>query len=374
MTPRPLDLLDLPTLYRYRAEAVSLDSARMLTRGNPLGAAGFMSYFNLARHLYTAVSQENGATMLGGVIQNNGAALHLFSGGAGTIRLNATNTYSGGTTIAAGTLSLGNNAVTGDAANLGTGSVANFGTLIIDKTAVSTTVANNISGTGSLTINRGNLTLSGTNTYSGDTNVLASTTVTAGSATALSSDSRMVLNAASATLDLAALSGSVAALRGDQAAAAVLISGGTLTLSGSDKARPGSTDNTLSTVPQVYQGGISGAGSLIKNGAYTQQFTGAGVVGYTGATTINAGTLQTTKAFATAGVTVNGSGAFVSDVAGVVSNTVPVNLAGSAATWTISNTFNQSVGSLIGATGARVELIDAGYRPDFLARWGLPDG
>ena len=74
MTPRPLDLLDLPTLYRYRAEAVSLDSARMLTRGNPLGAAGFMSYFNPARHLYTAVSQENGATMLGGVIQNNGDA------------------------------------------------------------------------------------------------------------------------------------------------------------------------------------------------------------------------------------------------------------------------------------------------------------
>lgn len=74
MAPRPLDLLDLPTLYRYRAEAVSLDSARMLTRGNPLGAAGFMSYFNPARHLYTAVSQENGVTLLGGVIQTNGDA------------------------------------------------------------------------------------------------------------------------------------------------------------------------------------------------------------------------------------------------------------------------------------------------------------
>ena len=74
MTPRPLDLLDLPTLYRYRSEAVSLDSTRVLTRGNPLGAAGFMSYFNPARHLYTAVSQENGETLLGGVIQTNGDA------------------------------------------------------------------------------------------------------------------------------------------------------------------------------------------------------------------------------------------------------------------------------------------------------------
>jgi hypothetical protein len=69
-----LDLLDLPTLYHYRSEAISLDSARLLTRGNPMGAAGFMSYFNPARHLYTAISQENGTTLLGGVIQTNGDA------------------------------------------------------------------------------------------------------------------------------------------------------------------------------------------------------------------------------------------------------------------------------------------------------------
>lgn len=72
MSIRPLDLLDLTTLYHYRDEAISLDSIRLLTRGNPLGAAGFMSYFNPSRHLYTAVSHENGLTLLGGVIQTNG--------------------------------------------------------------------------------------------------------------------------------------------------------------------------------------------------------------------------------------------------------------------------------------------------------------
>ena len=72
MTTRPLDLLDLPTLYRYRAEAVSLDSTRLLTRGNPLGAAGFLSYFNPSKHLYTGVHQEDGTTLIGGVIQSNG--------------------------------------------------------------------------------------------------------------------------------------------------------------------------------------------------------------------------------------------------------------------------------------------------------------
>jgi hypothetical protein len=72
MSSRPLDLLDLPTLYRFRGEAVSLDSARLLTRGNPLGAAGFLSYFNPARHLYTAISQENGTTLFGGILHTNG--------------------------------------------------------------------------------------------------------------------------------------------------------------------------------------------------------------------------------------------------------------------------------------------------------------
>jgi len=72
MPPRPLDLLDLPSLYRYRGDAVSLDTNRLLTRGNPLGAAGFLSYFNPARHLYTAISHDDGIELLGGVIQTNG--------------------------------------------------------------------------------------------------------------------------------------------------------------------------------------------------------------------------------------------------------------------------------------------------------------
>ena len=72
MTPRPLDLLDLPTLYRYRGEALSLDSARLLTRGNPLSAAGLVAYFNPARHIYSAVNEVDGNVLLGGVIHTDG--------------------------------------------------------------------------------------------------------------------------------------------------------------------------------------------------------------------------------------------------------------------------------------------------------------
>jgi hypothetical protein len=72
LTIRSLDLLDLPTLYRHRGEAVSFDTARALTRGNPLGAIGLLAYMNPQRHVYSAVSADEGVTLLGGIIQTNG--------------------------------------------------------------------------------------------------------------------------------------------------------------------------------------------------------------------------------------------------------------------------------------------------------------
>jgi hypothetical protein len=72
MPPRPLDLLDLPILYRYRAEAISLDTTRLLTRGNPLSAVGLMAYLNPARHLYSAINPLNGTSLLGGVTHLSG--------------------------------------------------------------------------------------------------------------------------------------------------------------------------------------------------------------------------------------------------------------------------------------------------------------
>ncbi|HTX92875.1 MAG TPA: hypothetical protein VMC09_16815 [Anaerolineales bacterium] len=70
MTVRSLDILDLPLLPRYRRDVLSLDSARILTRGNPLGAAAMFSYLNPRRHLYTAVASEDGSSLMGQVILN----------------------------------------------------------------------------------------------------------------------------------------------------------------------------------------------------------------------------------------------------------------------------------------------------------------
>ncbi len=68
MSVRPLALLDLPYLYGFREEAVGLDTARMLTRGNPLGAAGLMSYVNPSRHIYSAIANGENVSVLGGII------------------------------------------------------------------------------------------------------------------------------------------------------------------------------------------------------------------------------------------------------------------------------------------------------------------
>lgn len=68
MSIRPLALLDLPYLYSFRGEAVGLDSARALTRGNPLGAAGLLSYINPSRHIYSAIANGEGDAVFGGII------------------------------------------------------------------------------------------------------------------------------------------------------------------------------------------------------------------------------------------------------------------------------------------------------------------
>ncbi|NML34290.1 autotransporter domain-containing protein [Paraburkholderia antibiotica] len=106
------------------------------------------------------------ATTFSGVISGTGA---LTKSDAGTLTLSGANTYSGGTTIDGGTLV----ATNGNA--LGSGAVANNGTLQLDF-ADNGTLANQLTGTGALLKTGGGAaTLSAANSSAGAVNVTAGT-------------------------------------------------------------------------------------------------------------------------------------------------------------------------------------------------------
>lgn len=97
--------------------------------------------------------------------------------GAGTLTLTGTNSYSGGTTISAGTLQIGNGGTAGAIA----GNVLNNGTLAFNRSD-NISFAGAISGSGNLTkFGAGTLTLTGTSSYGGTTLVDAGSLIVNGS-------------------------------------------------------------------------------------------------------------------------------------------------------------------------------------------------
>jgi fibronectin-binding autotransporter adhesin len=110
----------------------------------------------------------NQSSTFAGVI---GGAGGLTLTGAGTETLTGTNTYTGGTTIGAGTLQIGNGDTTGSIV----GNVVDNAALAFDRSD-NVSYGGVVSGTGSLTQwGAGTLTLIGTNTYSGGTTISAGT-------------------------------------------------------------------------------------------------------------------------------------------------------------------------------------------------------
>ncbi|MGE3920442.1 MAG: autotransporter-associated beta strand repeat-containing protein, partial [Gammaproteobacteria bacterium] len=106
--------------------------------------------------------------LFNGAISGTGSLSQI---GAGTLILAGNNTYTGGTTIATGTLQIGNGGATGSIV----GNILDNSALIFDRSGV--LIFNDIiSGTGTVTKNgSGTVILNGVNTYTGDTDINAGT-------------------------------------------------------------------------------------------------------------------------------------------------------------------------------------------------------
>ena len=289
----------------------------------------------LAPENYNSVQSINLDTVAGasrtysGVLSNGAAGMALTKSGAGTQILSGNNSYSGGTTLNAGTLGVGNNSALGsgglivggsstllsaaDGLNIANSAALNSGTLTVDVQGNNLTSSGEISGAGALAkVGVGALVLSGNNSY------LGGTTLSSG-VLAIDSDNR--LGDASGALTFAGAS----TLRAD----ASFTTGRSYVLNAATTID--TAGNNLNNT-----GVFSGSGVLTKAGAGV--LTLNGVNNYSGATTISEGTL-----------TIGGAGQFNSgNYAGAITNNSTLNYASTA---------NQTLGGIISGTG---NLVKAG--------------
>ena len=267
------------------------------------------------------ITVSNSTLTLGGAIGDGSSGYGLTKAGAGILTLSGVNTYTGDTVVSGGTLTLANaGALSGSTLNydnqggtlsFGSLTAATFGglkggqnltntvALTVGGNDANTTYAGVLSGTGGLTkAGAGTLILSNANTHTGDTTTSAGT-LELGNNLALQNSA---LAPGAGTL---AFSGGV-----NTPTFGGLTGPGNLTLAANV------TDLTLNLgtgVTKAYSGDLGSATpgmTLTKNNDGTQALAGENT--YTGATTVNAGTLQAKKAAAlpnnaTQAIAVNGT-------------------------------------------------------------------
>jgi autotransporter-associated beta strand protein len=125
------------------------------------------------------IGKNDLSTKFSGAMQDGGLGGSLTKVGTGTLHLTGTNSYTGGTTISAGTLQLGDGGTSGSIV----GDVVNDDIFAINRSDTFT-FGGVISGSGAFAqIGPGTTILTATNTYTGDTNINAGVLKVEGSIT-----------------------------------------------------------------------------------------------------------------------------------------------------------------------------------------------
>jgi autotransporter-associated beta strand protein len=250
-----------------------------------------------------------GATISATIGDNGSAALSLVKAGSETLTLTGNNTYTGTTTIGAGTLQIGNGGTTG---TLGSGNIIDNGSLVFNRSDTALSVGKLISGTGSVTMaGSGTVTLSTANTYSGATFANAGTLALTHTNAAQSST--LTMNGGAVQFGTGNTAYNLGGLSGTGNLAIQNTSGGQVNLSVG-----------LNNTNTIYSGSLSGStGVLYKKGSGTLTLTGNSSFGASTAlnTSVDAGTLIvngsiTTPgwAYVNSGGTIGGNGTISSSI------------------------------------------------------------
>jgi fibronectin-binding autotransporter adhesin len=311
----------------------------------------------------TAKSFTVNAAITGGAGGAGGPAGGVAgAGGAGIVGQNlaitmGTGTVAGGGGANAITFTGGTNAlIFNNAASGLTGGLGVTGSLDLSTTVATTTVANNITGAGSVSKSAvGTIVLSGNNTYTGTTTVNAGV-LQAGSTTGFATSSAFTVGTAgtAATLDLNGFNNTISSLAGN--------ANGIVTNSGAaDATLTAGGDNTSTTFAGVIKDGATNKANLTKVGTGVLTLSGANTAGsqFTGTANVNAGTLRVGGTFGntvvpgnTMVVNVNNTGTL--DGNGTVAGSVVVNIGGTisagnpgstAGTLAITNDLTLNAGS-----------------------------
>jgi outer membrane autotransporter protein len=270
---------------------------------------------NIVDNATLAVNRSDALT-ISGTISGTGA---LVQAGAGTTILTADNSYTGGTTIEAGALQLGNGGTTGSIL----GDVVNNATLVVNRSDA-LTLSGTISGTGSLVKEgAGTTTLTAANSYGGGTALKQGR---------LNVGNNLALGTGALAMDDGTTLGFVA--DGLNLANAIVLTG--------------ANDPIIDTgaFSETLSGNISGGGFITKMGSGTLRLSGANT--HTGATNVAEGTLRA-----------GAIGTFSAASAHTVASGATLDLAGFSQT--VASLANSGTVSLVGTAPGTTLTVNGAY-------------